>query len=521
MASFVPEKYEPTFAVDTIHNSMPRLDAYTMGVSDAKEWAVTDLTTLEVNDMLQDNGTPLGNYTTGLVTLPILLIIVGIVSVVILQLCLFFRLCCKCLNPAPTDEQMVDNPEKIIKSRNRAFWGFCFFMFLMLLADHLLYFPNSDLDEGKDNINLSLTLLKDIFNNIISYTNNMRVAGVNLSYKVTEIKVNPNVCGDTSGDAGAQSSLDGIISSAELVVAASDFILNLVKSLPDMIDSMIDGVTQFGGTPKTYALYALYGFILLLNLIFMFGACIASKCIMMFGLFLGEIVCIVATILCCVLMIIVTAYADFCMEPSDNLANMVPSGTGDLVSYYSTCVGSSPFTASLTESQDQIALFGTTSESGSYMSDLNTLCQAANDPNGQTVSYIATQLNSISGGLGDIDSETSCEPMYAVYNTFINKAMCTNTFNGLYKIWGAAFITSIALYGVMCFSSVMWQYFGTAWKLRPNDVHTGTHEHLTGTALSPRPEAQYEAPQGYKQEYTFTAAQPSAPTLTRKQIEMI
>lgn len=513
MASFVPKAYTPSEAVDFFHNSVPRLNVYTMSSMNATEWAFTDLATLQPMDMLEDKGTPLANYSIGLVSLPLIIMIVGISSVIILQLILFFRMCCKCLDGTPTDEE-IENREMIIKHRNRAVWGFTFFMIVMLLADHALYFPSNDLDEGKDNIVTSLTLLQEIFNDIISYVKGMKIEADELYNHVYQIQNDANVCVDMSSVTQEKKDMiQTVLDSSDALKSACTTIIDIVGNVPNLLDTMIKAVNEAGDDSKTYAMYAMYAFILFLNLIFMFGACIASKCVMIFGFIIGEIVCIAATIVCSILMIIITAYADFCMDPARNLATLVPGNTGDLVNYFATCSGINPFEASITTSQETIDNFGDKNDSNSYMSNLDNLC-SENYP----VADMEEELSTISDRLGDIKLKISCEPMYNVYNTFMNKAMCTNSFDGLYKIWAVAFITSLSLYGVMCFGSVMWQYFGTAWKLRPKDIHTGANAHLTGTAMS---HVDTNEALQYKQEYTFTAPSPSTPTLTRKEIEMI
>lgn len=252
-------------------------------------------------------------------------------------------------------------------------------------------------------------------------------------------------------------------------------------------------------------------FITILFFIFAFGAKIGSKTVMYIGYFIGELVCFVSTIACSVVLIILTAYADICMNPAKNIGGVAGSNVQDMMVYFSQCTAEDPFQGYLTTLEDSL---------DAARSDVETFGNDCKSDGSITSNYDA-----ITDAVGDVKKETSCISLHEIYDTFFNDAVCNNSFDGVYKIWLIAFVCTICLFFILVSSCIIWQYFDVpgAWKLRPRDTHTGTHQQLTGTAFAaPLAHAQYEpVARNMKQEYTFTAASPSTPALTRREIEMI
>lgn len=500
--SYLPDKYVPASNV-VYANSIPRFNYESTSMTDANKFPGS----------MKEASTFPSEYLNGVVTLPVILMVVGVLSIFIFQICIMCRCCFKCFKCAPKEDDIATDPESVIKSRNRVFYFFWFFMLLMLVADHFLYFGDADINTGRDNVVKSLKLLKGIFTSIKSSVDNLVAKNKELVIATTSLK--NGTCGTNSNS--FDSAFDTMIAATNTMLTAFTGLQTLVSKLPDMIQTFIDSVTTFGADYKNYAMYALYGLVLSINLIFMGGSCLASKCIMWIGLLVGEFTCIISTLVCGVVMIVVTVYGDFCMNPGVNMQGIVgPGSASDMLGYFSTCVGTDPFVGNINTAQQGLTDFKTELLNNFSGSGAGASCADQN-----VVTDASDAITGMNGSLSGIKISTTCQAMYPVYNTFMNKALCTNMFDGVWKIWLCGCVVSISLFCVMCCSSVMWQYFGVPWKLRPTDVHTGTHGHLTGTGGAHTAVATYEAPDGYKQEYTFTAASPSAPTLTRKEIEMI
>lgn len=545
MSSFVAPEYVPSAAVMQIH-SLPRLDAKTLALSDNVNFALTNMDEMtDIDSFTKGDGTATSKYLTGVATLPIVIIAVGIVSVLILQIFLFLRCCCTCMGCKPKEEELVNKPEVIIKRRNHAVFGFWFFTLAMTLTAHLLYFPSNDLDAGVNNVIGVLNELKDIFGGVADAlragADNVQWEATNEIYDLGQKLINQDCdfIGYTPppGQAapGVQFS-DGLKTVCETIDSTFTTFAELMEGVSGNIDGMKESVTLFGGEYKDLGLYGMYGFILAIVLIFALGNFFSSKFIMVIGMLIGEVVCIAFTLYCAVTMIIVILYSDFCADPAQSLSGLL-KGIGnefgaDNVVYFSSCNGHDPF---VPQFDDVYAGLEKLSGPNGLFETIKDVCTDAETTNGGGVAaaviplvtaasnMIGTAVSSsgVFSNVEDMQAQVTCSKVNPVYDGFVNKAFCTNTFNGLYKIWGVAFLANFFLFFVMCYSSVMWQYFGVAWKLKPTSKHHGEHHQLDGGELAPQPGAAYQAPVGYKQEYTFTAASPTAPTLTRKDIEMI
>ncbi len=139
------------------------------------------------------------SYALGVVVLPGVLIVAGLVSIFFFNFFLICRCCCSCLKCAPNEVDITENPEKVIKSRHRVCFFFFFFLLLMVLADHLLYYGNADIDAGADNLVDAADRLKLIFNSIIVQTANIN----SYTAVVDQILTVTNTCKDISGNPAA------------------------------------------------------------------------------------------------------------------------------------------------------------------------------------------------------------------------------------------------------------------------------------------------------------------------------
>jgi hypothetical protein len=490
-----------------MHN-FPRLNYETNALSTDNNFALTT----NLDDVsLDTTNLALKNYIIGLITLPALWVIVGVASIILFQLFLTCRCLCRCLKCAPNEDDIVSSPEKVIKSRNRMVWGFKLFLLLLAAGDVLLYIGNGSFQTGTGNVIKSANLLKTIFKGLIVETQAM-VANLSILQTQTQLIATGNCGGSTTNGSGGNFPPQ-ITSSIDAMSLAFSTILKLVENVPKLLDSIIDLSDKYGNTYRELGLYILAGFVILISLIFYVGYACASKMFLFFGVFVGEVVCLMGTIFGGVFLIVLSMYADLCVDPAKNLGVFAPDSTKDMLTYFSTCVGTDPFDKPLTDASTNM---------NSFMSSLNVL---KDDCSSDNWTKLMGAGDGISKTLTAVNQQTDCKPLYEVYDTFVNKAICNNTFAGFYNVWLSVCCSSIMLFFLMIFTSVMWQYFGVSWKLRPDNVHTGNHMHLVGTNgnnQQPSEALALDIPStGYKQEYTFTAASPTAPVLTRRDIEMI
>lgn len=506
--SYVAPDYKPSMEVELAH-SFPRFGLDGSPVSE-NTWAFTSN---NIGNIEISGDSPLAKYVAGLIVLPTIILLLGVVSVVIFQLCLLLRWCCICIRCAPDEEEVSEHVEKTIKRRNRIFYLFWFFMLLMLIADHLLYYGNADLKQGIDLLIRETTKLKEIFDSILNLVDKNLTQSIVLKTSTTELK--NGICGDLSDPANQpyEQYIDILNDAAGTIVSGFEGIKNVIAAAPDSLQTVITNADSYGRDYKDKGMFALYGVILSVNLIFMFGSFLAIRFVMYVGVFIGEIAILAGTTMCVVVMIVLTAYADFCMDPTGNIGNMTGSqGSKDMINYFAKCTGTDPFTDPISQAQDGITQYG------DALGNAKPLCDN-NNSESPVISNAQAATDAIVVNFTGIKTELDCEALSKIYQGFIQEGVCRYSFGGLFKVWACAFAASVACFFVMWTASIMWQYFGIAWKLKPSEADRRRSSILGMT--NSRDSTDSGAPAAnYKSEYTFTPASPNQ-NLTRRDIEMI
>ena len=136
----------------------------------------------------------------------------------------------------------------------------------------------------------------------------------------------------------------------------------------------------------------------------------------------------------------------------------------NILNYYLTCEGTNPFQANIQNSTIY------TNQVKAELTQLVTLIPACNlDVNIQQSFHYIDNINL---DLFNLVDETQCGTIYNVFNTAINQGLCNYIFTGYYALWITQFVTSGCFFFVMCYSSVLYQYFGQYWTILPmNEVN--------------------------------------------------
>ena len=100
----------------------------------------TDFNFTSISEMTDFSGFGSDDYFTGVMVLPVVLIACGVVALFFYNFLIMCRCCLHCLRCAPSEEDINEHPEKVVKSRNRVIFFFGFFVLMTILADHLLYY---------------------------------------------------------------------------------------------------------------------------------------------------------------------------------------------------------------------------------------------------------------------------------------------------------------------------------------------------------------------------------------------
>jgi hypothetical protein len=286
--------------------------------------------------------------------------------------------------------------------------------------------------------------LSDLFTDISVSGDNLATNGVGMSAILDDSDCDDI---DSSTRSDIQDYVDGYTS-------AANSISDMVGGLPDDILDAEDQLTNNGGVKIQQVLWSYWAIILGVALLLFINDCCRSKVFLGFSIVIAEVIVTALTILACVEMVVVTLLADFCMDPSANVLSLLPAGSmKDILKFYITCTGSSPFSTFADNSSAYAALInGTLSEitqQPGYSSSSLPNC----------VSMLQTQINSLFGLLDDLFTQLDCPSLFAVWDKAINSSLCTSGYDGFFVIWITHFVTAAAMFLVLITLSYFYEMY--------------------------------------------------------------
>lgn len=254
---------------------------------------------------------------------------------------------------------------------------------------------------------------------------------------------------------------------------------------------------DFGVTKKNLVVYIFLSFICLLVVIFAICPMLQLKLPLQLTIGVSEAVVLALTVMCSVEMVLLvshchdlfdfnllsivfilicewllfqTVLGDFCVTPTDNIRSLV-KGTSfsGVVNYYSSCDGSNPLQSTIDSAQTALSalnqtLHGLTNSTGPCQGD----------------SYLLDAITLVPLAQADYDSivnQFACVPIRDQYDSLINKGFCTQFVDGFFNIWIAQYVTSGLLFALICLASVLYQYYGQAWKLDFTNIDAVPEHH--------------------------------------------
>jgi len=152
--------------------------------------------------------------------------------------------------------------------------------------------------------------------------------------------------------------------------------------------------------------------------------------------------------------------ADFCMDPSDNLLQMLDynSTTYQSTSYYLTCSGYNPLQYYISKANYYLDLLDQ-----SVTTLLYTYCQ-----NNSYLQQVLTDIDDSKSLLVSMEGLLDCSTIRGYYDSIIETGYCVDIFQGTYLFWLAFYVAGAAL----CF--VPWFLWG----------FRDSSSHLSGDLLS-------------------------------------
>jgi hypothetical protein len=285
---------------------------------------------------------------------------------------------------------------------------------------------------------------------------------------------------------------------------------------------MKDWISLYMITMKTYFMYGCYALMIAIMALYCVGACFQSPWLLYVMVSFSELFVVFMSLFCSILMIIVTFWADFCMAPGKNMANIAPTkDLENIVSYFAFCTGTNPFSAPVGDAQSAIS---TITAAIYQVAGACYPVYPSEYPSWMTTSNESVAMNNAMGSIkATVDD---CPPIQNSWSKMVDQGMCTHIFSGVYAFWIAEYTMSGCLFFTIIMATVVWQYFGTAWHLKKTGLPVKDSDGpvVYHGADDDDYSLEDDGTGAYNDEYVFTAAQPHTPTVhgvTKEEADLI
>ena len=273
--------YEPSLAVKLAH-SIPRIGASTSGE------VQTDSTPfITIDD-------PLG-YISTLLGFPILLLVVGLISVILFQIVL----CCRCICKKWKCCQVSDKSYKANY--------ICFFVFIVIaiVADNMQYFGNTYLTLGVKEAMRGTLGISEVFVILDGIAVMIGGHGGDIDELIVAGHIGDEDLEYCNSSLGVNELFLNMQLSANILKNASVTLHEVMVEVPDKLSMASDNMELYAINQKDLVMYCFYGVILFNLILLIIAGAVRSKVFTQIMIALAEIIVFLLTIICCVEMVIV------------------------------------------------------------------------------------------------------------------------------------------------------------------------------------------------------------------------
>jgi hypothetical protein len=142
--------------------------------------------------------------------------------------------------------------------------------------------------------------------------------------------------------------------------------------------------------------------------------------------------------------------SDYCMNPTDNTIQIIPTNTQEFASFYFTCVGLNPIEEPL-----EIAY--------NYTNGLNQSIYLLTNPGGPCpgdtdILSLTEEVNNMYSSLDIISVTADCPPIKAQWND-VSDATCESIFDGALYLWSGQYVTAAAFFVLIVLASICYSFF--------------------------------------------------------------
>lgn len=233
------------------------------------------------------------DYAMSNMGFPILLLVLGLLSIIIFQ----FTLLCRCICRAWKCCQVDKSGPALFKN----LIAFVVFIIIAIIADHMQYFGNNMLTVGVKNVISGINGMNTWFVGVGIITNKLFDSASGLVH----LSSNSSVCSMIGGS--EKDLFSGINMAGLAMTTAAGGLNDIVVDVPSRLDTATDFLKAYAISRKDLVMYIFYGFILANLLLFVIAGLMRSKIFTQIMIFFAELIIFALTIICCIEMVIVVS----------------------------------------------------------------------------------------------------------------------------------------------------------------------------------------------------------------------
>ena len=406
----------------------------------------------------QDFGTD-AEYGTTILVKPILLLVLGILSLFFLNLALCCRNCFSCCKCLPNDHHTEHGHDHDSHAQRETFINhqktavFVVEMVLcalVMIADCVCYYGYGFIIKGANDLIEAMDMLLVLFDLVLGYANKLHSTdGTNFVNYATLAK---GTCTGANAAGASNNPINILVTLGESFKLAALAIVNAITPLRSYItDGQIYVTEYLIGFSSTVVLVIWAFAAISVSLFILFRVC-RSTCGTKIAIFWGQVTMLIILIFNMIFMILTQVLGDFCMDPSYNAVLNAGDGLRPMVQYYATCIGNDTVRQSVIAASDVMKLIATNT------TQIRTTFSCQSDVNLNGVSNTAL---SASLTFATMANTISCPSFQAIWFKLINEALCEGFYSGIYSIWVSQFITSFFLFFLIVVATVSYQYFAS------------------------------------------------------------
>jgi hypothetical protein len=227
-----------------------------------------------------------------------------------------------------------------------------------------------------------------------------------------------------------------------------------VQSLQDYISPLSGNIKDVNSYFDYYAdgsfLFIFWGIpLLIFGLIFifvLFEKRSALQVMVGIGSFFQVLLILLGIIFICFTMI----FGDFCTDPTFNLLNSLSNvnDVQNIAYYYATCQGNTTIQVELHESSYYI------NKTLTALNLVEPYCT-----NTVAINQMENTVLAINQTLADLTKLTECQSIQAIWFNLVNKAICTEFYQGIFYIWSAQILTCFCLFFTLMIVTITYQFY--------------------------------------------------------------